>query len=99
MVNGKCCTRHGDAKVGPTALGLRDQRRGGYAPTIARLPRAWNNPAHKKARRLGPLAVVEGVAGLVASFVPPPARPVLPVIPDDVPDDLITGDDDTFPWN
>ena len=28
--------------------------RGGYAPVIARLPRAWNNPAYRRARRHGP---------------------------------------------
>ena len=27
--------------------------RGGYAPVIARLPRAWNNPAYRRARRHG----------------------------------------------
>ena len=28
--------------------------RGGCAPVIARLPRAWKNPAYRRARRLGP---------------------------------------------
>ena len=28
--------------------------RGGCAPVIARLPRAWNNPAYRRARRRGP---------------------------------------------
>ena len=28
--------------------------RGGCAPVIARLPRAWNNPAYRRARRHGP---------------------------------------------
>jgi type IV secretion system protein VirD4 len=28
--------------------------RGGCAPVIARLPRAWRNPAYRRARRLGP---------------------------------------------
>ena len=27
--------------------------RGGCAPVIARLPRAWKNPAYRRARRLG----------------------------------------------
>jgi hypothetical protein len=28
--------------------------RGDCAPVIARLPRAWNNPAYRRARRRGP---------------------------------------------
>ena len=28
--------------------------RGGLAPVIARLPRAWNNPAYRRARRRAP---------------------------------------------
>jgi hypothetical protein len=32
--------------------------RGGCAPVIARLPRAWKNPAYRRARRLGHLADV-----------------------------------------
>ena len=28
--------------------------RGGCAPVIARLPRAWNNPAYRRARRRSP---------------------------------------------
>ena len=31
--------------------------RGGCAPVIARLPRAWKNPAYRRARRLGPRPV------------------------------------------
>ncbi len=33
--------------------------RGGYAPAIARLPRAWKNPAYKRARRRGAWAAPE----------------------------------------
>ena len=39
--------------------------RGGYAPVIARLPRAWNNPAYKRARRRG-----LGAAPEIPDYVP-----------------------------
>jgi TraM recognition site of TraD and TraG len=50
--------------------------RGGCAPVIARLPRAWKNPAYRRARRLGHLPA-EPAAEHAAYpvFVPqPPAR-------------------------
>ena len=59
--------------------------RGGCAPVIARLPRAWRNPAYRRARRLGP------VAGESACEVPPAAW-TEPVIPRHVPSG-------TFSWN
>ena len=40
--------------------------RGGLAPVIARLPRAWNNPAYRRARRHGRVA---------PAFLPAPASP------------------------
>ena len=52
--------------------------RGGCAPVIARLPRAWRNPAYRRARRLGP------VPGEPAREVPPAAW-TEPVIPRHVP--------------
>jgi type IV secretory pathway TraG/TraD family ATPase VirD4 len=73
--------------------------RGGYAPVIARLPRAWNNPAYKRARRAGPVAIARD---LVAPPLPPellPGSGPVVMIRDHVPDDLATGWDDTFPWN
>ena len=57
--------------------------RGGCAPVIARLPRAWRNPAYRRARRLHASAQHE---------LPPAPQWSEPVIPRHVP----TG---TFPWN
>jgi type IV secretory pathway TraG/TraD family ATPase VirD4 len=73
--------------------------RGGYAPVVARLPRAWNNPAYKRARRAGTAATGRTRRRPVRPGELPRRRPVLPMIPDHVPDDLITGYDDEFPWS
>ena len=73
--------------------------RGGYAPVVARLPRAWNNPAYKRVRRAGPVARGRAQVRHVRRRELPRGRPVLPIIPDHVPDDLITGYDDEFPWS
>ena len=53
--------------------------RGGNAPVIARLPRAWRNPAYRRARRQHPAP-----AG--------PARASARFIPDPVPAGLIPGE-------
>jgi type IV secretion system protein VirD4 len=46
--------------------------RGGYAPVIARLPRAWKNPAYSRARRLGHVpAASPAEAAAYPVFVPP----------------------------
>ena len=66
--------------------------RGGCAPVIARLPRAWKNPGYRRARRLGP-APGEPVAEL-----PPAAEGPRPYIPDYVPDHWISSDGPSFPW-
>ena len=58
--------------------------RGGCAPVIARLPRAWRNPAYRRARRQTPAP-----AG--------PARPSASFIPDPVPAGLIPGDGTGLP--
>jgi type IV secretion system protein VirD4 len=62
--------------------------RGGLAPVIGRLPRAWNNPAYRRARRHP------------APAIPAPPEPAGPQlhIPDYVPDDLAGGGHD-FPWS
>jgi hypothetical protein len=57
--------------------------RGGCAPVIARLPRAWKNPAYRRARRLHAGAPNE---------LPPAPRWSEPVIPCHVPSG-------TFTWN
>ena len=61
--------------------------RGGCAPVIARLPRAWRNPAYRRARRLRAESVRE---------LPPAAAWSEPVIPRHVPGGLTSG---TFLWN
>jgi hypothetical protein len=61
--------------------------RGGCAPVIARLPRAWRNRAYRRARRLPAQPPRE---------VPPAARWSEPVIPRHVPGGLTSGN---FLWN
>jgi type IV secretion system protein VirD4 len=63
--------------------------RGGCAPVVARLPRAWKNPAYRRARRLGH-AVAEPAREV------PPAAWTEPVIPRHIPAGLNPGN---FPWN
>ena len=60
--------------------------RGGCAPVIARLPRAWRNPAYRRARRQAP-----GPAG--------PTRASARFIPDPVPAGLIPGEGTGLPWS
>jgi type IV secretion system protein VirD4 len=66
--------------------------RGGCAPVIARLPRAWRNPAYRRARRLG------HAPGHLAAELPPPAEGPGLDIPDHVPDHWISSDDASYPW-
>ena len=66
--------------------------RGGCAPVIARLPRAWKNPAYRRARRLG-LAPWHTIAEL-----PVPEEPE-PGLPDYVPAEWLGGDGTNFPWS
>ena len=56
--------------------------RGGCAPVIARLPRAWRNPAYRRARHHAPGE---------------PARAWAPPATDPVPAGLIPGDATAFP--
>ena len=56
--------------------------RGGCAPVIARLPRAWRNPAYRRARRLHAEPVRE---------LPPAAAWTEPVIPRHEPGGLTSG--------
>ena len=62
--------------------------RGGCAPVIARLPRAWKNPAYRRARRLG-----QAPAELAEAEWPEPD------LPDYVPAEWLRGDGTTFPWS
>jgi type IV secretion system protein VirD4 len=70
--------------------------RGGCAPVIARLPRAWRNPAYKRARRQRQATVVLTPA---PAMVATPTVPVSAAVPDFVPADLDAGDGASFPWS
>jgi type IV secretory pathway TraG/TraD family ATPase VirD4 len=65
--------------------------RGGCAPVIARLPRAWRNPAYRRARRQHPAPAEPAQAE--------PAQARTPFIPDPVPAGLIPGDGGGLPWS
>ncbi len=68
--------------------------RGGAAPVIARLPRAWRNPAYRRARRLGQ-APWNAVAELPAAEEEEPE----PDFPDYVPAEWLPGDGTSYPWS
>ena len=67
--------------------------RGGCAPVIARLPRAWKNPAYRRARRLGqpPWHTIAQLPG--AEEEPEPG------IPDYVPAEWSPGGGTSYPWS
>jgi type IV secretory pathway TraG/TraD family ATPase VirD4 len=68
--------------------------RGGCAPVLARLPRAWKNPAYRRARRPGQ-APWHALAGLPGTDEDPQAG-----IPDYVPADWLPGNGTTtYPWS
>ena len=64
--------------------------RGGLAPVIARLPRAWKNLAYRRARWAGQATAV--LTPAVTTALP------LPIIPDYPPDDL-AGGSTWSPWS
>jgi hypothetical protein len=70
--------------------------RGGYAPVIARLPRAWKNPAYRRARheQLILPAVLTPASPRVVNLSPEPD-----IIPDHVPPAWIPEEGTSFPWN
>ncbi len=66
--------------------------RGGCAPVISRLPRAWNNPAYRRARRTGQLRpLTPALRAIVTADGPSP-------VPDYVPDDLDDSGGSSFRW-
>ena len=67
--------------------------RGGCAPVIARLPRAWKNPAYRRARHDGHIRLQP------AHEVPAAAEWTEPDLPDHVPAGLRPGGGTSFPWN
>jgi type IV secretory pathway TraG/TraD family ATPase VirD4 len=69
--------------------------RGGCAPVIARLPRAWKNPAHRRARRLH-WGLAEPIARTGAS---PVSQERDQDIPDLVPTGWLSGSDISHPWS
>ena len=69
--------------------------RGGCAPVIARLPRAWKNPAYRRARRLGPARASTSAQTASYPALPDPE----PGIPDHVPADWIPGSGTDYPWS
>ncbi len=70
--------------------------RGGCAPVIARLPRAWRNPAYRRARRR---ARRLGLTAANADELPPAAMEPDFVIPDHLPAGWTGGADTSFPWS
>ena len=65
--------------------------RGGCAPVITRLPRAWKNPAYRRVRRLG-LAPWNAAVELATADAEPE-------LPDYVPVEWLPGDGISFPWS
>jgi hypothetical protein len=63
--------------------------RSNCAPVIARLPRAWKNPAYRRARRLG-----QAPAPLDGETEWPE-----PDLPDYVPAEWLPGNGTSFPWS
>jgi hypothetical protein len=61
--------------------------RGGCAPVITRLPRAWKNPAYRRARRRSRAARR------------PTEAAAHPSVPDHVPAEWLPGDDTSYPWS
>ena len=69
--------------------------RGGCAPVIARLPRAWKNHAYRRARRLGPAPAGTSAEAAQHLALPDPE----PDIPDHVPADWTPRGGTDFPWS
>lgn len=69
--------------------------RGGCAPVIGRLPRAWKNPAYRHARLFG--QVPSGHATNTA--VSPIPQQWNPVTPDRVPNEWLSGSGTSYPWS
>ena len=69
--------------------------RGGCAPVIARLPRAWKNSAYRHARLLHQVPS-EPATETAASPVPQQWNRA---IPDRVPNNWVSGTGTTYPWS
>jgi hypothetical protein len=74
--------------------------RGGYAPVIARLPRAWNNSAYRRARRRGLAPAFPGRPFPLSAEPDTEPGPEADVFPDYLPPGWTSGHDDrSFPWS
>ena len=71
--------------------------RGGCAPVIARLPRAWKNPAYRHARRLGQLPAEPAEPPETGAY--PALEQPDPSIPDHVPAEWLPGNGTSYPWS
>ncbi len=69
--------------------------RGGCAPVIARLPRAWKNPAYRRARLLREVPSEPPTEAIVS----PVPQQWNPAIPDRVPNDWLSGNGTSYPWS
>lgn len=65
--------------------------RGGYAPVIARLPRAWSNPVYRRVRREPLIFPVPELTG--------PAEPGPDASPDHMPPGRRSRNGPSFPWS
>jgi type IV secretion system protein VirD4 len=70
--------------------------RGGCAPVIAALPRAWRNPAYKTARRRGQATAALAPAPVPAAATAPAPQPAFS---DRVTARPVGGDGASFPWS
>ena len=69
--------------------------RGGCAPVIARLPRAWNNPVRRRVQPYAPSSAAHEQVRPVPQFSQWPQ----PDISDDVLAELTSGDETSVPWS
>jgi type IV secretory pathway TraG/TraD family ATPase VirD4 len=69
--------------------------RGGCAPVIARLPRAWKNPAYRRARLLSQIPR-EPVIETAASATPVQWNPA---VPERVPNEWLSSNGTPYPWS
>jgi type IV secretory pathway TraG/TraD family ATPase VirD4 len=69
--------------------------RGGCAPVIARLPRAWKNPAYRRARLLSQVPREP----VTETAVSPSPLQWNPAIPERVPNEWLSGNGTPYPWS
>jgi len=72
--------------------------RGGCAPVIAKLPRAWNDPAYRRARRRGQAVTALAHAHASVPGLASHARPAATVRPEEMPPDPFPPGT-SFPWS